>query len=50
MFMKHCQRSRGLANSDEFLCSLCQMVSKKVTITSSCMMMKLTLSTFSGLM
>jgi hypothetical protein len=29
MFMKDCQRSRGLANGDEFLRSLCQTVSKR---------------------
>jgi hypothetical protein len=50
MFMKDRQRSRSLADGDEFLCSLCRTVSKKATITSSCEMMKPTLSTFSGLM
>ena len=29
MFMKDCQRSRSLANGDEFLCSLCRTVSKR---------------------
>src|SRR3954447_12713139 len=28
MFMKDCQRSRSLANGDEFLCPLCQTLSK----------------------
>jgi hypothetical protein len=50
MFMKDCQRSRGLANGDEFLCSLCQTVSKRSQSPVSCETMKLTLSTFSGLM
>jgi hypothetical protein len=50
MFMKDCQRGRGLANGDEFLCSLRQTVSKRPQSPVSCKVMKLTLSTFSGLM